>query len=104
MATSLSGALPSHHGVPARVPPSRPYYQKAPLPVCRACASRFPTVWYQYAHAGGRGMEARLLLLKERQVLPYSSVLKGEMGFRIADAEVAAGPGWYMLKPQRVRS
>jgi hypothetical protein len=49
-------------------------------------------------------MEARLLLLKERQVLPYSSVLKGEMGFRIADAEVAAGPGWYMLKPQRVRS
>jgi uncharacterized cupin superfamily protein len=34
----------------------------------------------------------------------YSSVLKGEMGFRIADAEFTAGPGWYMLKPQRVRS
>jgi hypothetical protein len=34
----------------------------------------------------------------------YSSVLKGEMGFRIADAEFTAGPDGYMLKPQRVHS
>jgi uncharacterized cupin superfamily protein len=51
----------------------------------------------------GCGRNGSLAWFPERED-EYSSVLKGEMGFRIADAEFTAGPGWYMLKPQRVRS
>jgi hypothetical protein len=194
MATSPSGVLPSHYGVPARVPPSRPYYQKEPLPVCRACSlprsvtcRRLRAGWERALSGVGRTNEgdmgqitpkiinkcgqrwdghclrepsrdenwcpaghidlkhslpiylgqvvtripgqgwpgrrrgccpparrARPPALRRGPVLTsshvleredeYSSVLKGEMGFPIADAEFTARPGWYMLKPQRVRS